>query len=122
MNAIEVHERALTFRMLRGREGLPGLLDMPHVTVYGEFEDLTTQDPCVVLNVKGLASAEVVAFLGEKGIRVHNRISDAYSRHTLKGLGVEECVRVSAAHYNSPDEVDCFLQAINEANKMGRAQ
>ena len=94
-----------------GRAGIPGLLDMPHVTVYDEFDDLMIQDPCLILNVKGMKSAEVVAYLGQEGIRVHNRISDAYSRHTLHALGLEDCVRVSAAHYNSPDEVDSFLES-----------
>lgn len=119
MNAIEFHERALTFRMLRGRKGIPGLLDMPHVTVCGELNDLTVQDPCLVLNVKGITSAEVVAYLGQNGIRVHNRISDAYSRHTLQALNLEECVRVSAAHYNSLEEIDFFLEAMSDAKKFG---
>ena len=46
--------------------------------------------------------------LRENGIIVHNRTSDAYSRHTLKALGIEECVRVSFCHYNTSDEVDVF--------------
>ena len=69
-----------------------------------------------MFNVEGVTSAEVVSALGERGIRVHNRISDAYSRHTLQALGVEECVRVSMAHYNSPEEVDSFLNALEQVN------
>jgi len=114
MQAIELHEGALTSRMLWGVEGVAGLLDMPGVTVYCVGEDLTHREPCVILNVRGRTSSEVVSYLGENGIRVHNRVSDAYSRHTLEALGIEECVRVSLSHYNSPGEVDTFLEALRD--------
>lgn len=59
-----------------------------------------------------MTSAEVVSALNSHGIIVHNRISDAYSQHTLKALGIEEGIRVSAGHYTSPQEVDAFLEAL----------
>ena len=65
-----------------------------------------------MFNVEGVTSAEVVSALGERGIRVHNRISDAYSRHTLSAMGIEECVRVSLCHYNSLEEVNTFLKLL----------
>ena len=112
MQAVERHERALTHRMLHGTASTAGLLAMGHVAVHGEVEDLSVKEPCVGLSVDGMASGEVVERLAGEGIRVHNRISDAYSRHTLEALGLEECVRVSLCHYNSPDEVWTFLSAI----------
>ncbi len=115
MNAIELHERALTFQMLKGQKSLPGLLHMDHVSTYGQFDDLTIYDPCLAFNVHGLRSNETVAFLQKQGIRVHNRTSDAYSRHTLQALNLDECVRVSAAHYNSPQDISSFLDAIERA-------
>jgi len=119
MEAIELHERALTSRMLRGAERSGGLLDMPGVTVYCVDEDLTHREPCVILNVRGRTSSEAVSYLGENGIRAHNRVSDAYSRHTLEALGIEECVRVSLAHYNSPGEVDTFLEVLRNCPGNG---
>jgi len=113
MNAIESHERALTCRLLQGTESTTGLLDMGHVTVYGEVDDLASREPCVILSIKGMSSGQTVSALAERGIRVHNRVSDAYSRHTLEALGIEECVRVSLAHYNSPGEVDALLRALH---------
>ena len=59
----------------------------------------------------------MVSYLREKGIRVHNRIFDAYSRHTLSALGLEECVRVSLAHYNTREEVDIFLKTMEQVVK-----
>jgi selenocysteine lyase/cysteine desulfurase len=87
---------------------------MDFVTVYGEVDDLTTREPCLALNVKGMTTVEVIAYMATKGISVHNRISDAYSKHTLKGLGIEECVRVSMGHYNSPEEVEAFLHTLEQ--------
>ena len=85
---------------------------MPHVMVYGEISALELREPCITFNVKGMASAAVVSYLDKNGIWAHNRVSDAYSRHTLQALGIEECVRVSLAHYNSPAEVEAFLGAL----------
>ena len=117
MGAIQLHERALTFRVLKGTKEIAGLLDMGHVKVYGEVDDLAVREPCVIFSVEGAASVEVVSYLREKNIRVHERISDAYSKHTLQALGVEECVRVSMCHYNSAAEVDSFLRAVEAAKK-----
>jgi selenocysteine lyase/cysteine desulfurase len=117
MEAIELHERALTHRILKGTEKLKGLSEMDGVTVYTAVDDLALREPIIMFNVKGMKSGEVVSYLGQKGIRVHNRISDAYSRHTLKALGVEECVRVSLAHYNTPEEVDTFLRTLAPVTK-----
>lgn len=113
MNEIEQHERALTHRMLKGTGELRGMLDIDGVTVYGEVEDLTIKDPAFLINVRGMSSAELVSALDSHSIIVTNRVSDAYSRHTLHALGIEEGVRVSACHYNSPQEIDAFLKALN---------
>jgi cysteine desulfurase / selenocysteine lyase len=119
MTAIEGHERTLTQAVLYGSQeasGLPGatpgLLQMPHVTVYGETRDLSAREPCVIFSVAGMTSAAVVAGLEQASIRVCNRVSDAYSRHTLQALNISECVRVSMGHYNTPAEVAVFLRTI----------
>jgi len=49
-----------------------------------------------------------------RGIRVHARISDAYSGRILAALGIEDCLRVSLCHYNSPAEVKSFLAVLAE--------
>lgn len=112
MRAIELHERALTHLLLHGNGEAPGLLSLGHVAVHGEVEDLSIKEPCLGFSVIDMTSGEVVGRLAQDGIRVHNRVSDAYSRHTLEALGIEECVRVSLCHYNTPEEVDAFLTAV----------
>ena len=117
MKAIEQHERALTYRMLRGTNGIRGLLDMEFVAVYGEVNDLTNREPCLAINVEGMTSGEFVTYMVTKGISVHDRVSDAYSKHTLQELGIKQCGRVSMGHYNSPEEVDAFLRALEQTKR-----
>ena len=117
MKAIELHERALTHLMLHGSNGVKGLLDMDYVAVYGEVDDLTHREPCLAINVEGMTTREFVAYMAANGISVYHRVSDAYSRHTLKGLGIEQCGRISMGHYNSPQEVEVFLRALEQTRK-----
>lgn len=112
MTAVELHERGLTERMLRGGDGVIGLLDMDHVTVYCKTGDPASTEACIIFNVGTTSAEEVVSYLEQKGIRAHSRVSDAYSCHTLRALDIRECVRVSMAHYNTPSDVDAFLRAI----------
>lgn len=114
MNAIESHERALTYCLLHGSERATGLLDIDGVTVYGEIDDLTLREPVVALNRSGIAAGELASRLEEKGIRVTVRVADFYSKHTLHAMGLEECVRVSLDHYNTVQEIDVFLRAMQE--------
>ena len=106
------HERALTYRMLHGDKNTPGMMKISNVAIAGEVHDLRLKDPVFLFSVKGKGSAELVTSFEKANIRVHNRVSDAYSRHTLQALGLEEGVRVSACHYTSPQEVDIFLNTL----------
>lgn len=47
----------------------------------------------------------------EYGVKVSARVRDAHSVVTLKALGWPDVVRLSAAHYNTPGEIDLFLKA-----------
>lgn len=114
MEAIGRHERALTRRLLEGGDSVRGMAQLPGVGIQGETENLSVKDPAFAFTVRGMTSGDVVAYFASKGIIVHNRVSDAYSRHTMAALGIEECVRVSLCHYNTLDEVDLFLKALAE--------
>jgi cysteine desulfurase / selenocysteine lyase len=114
MEAIGEHERTLSKRLLHGSDGLRGLLNHPAVTVHGEMADLSHRDPVFAFQIEGMSSKKVVARFAEKRISVFNRVSDAYSRHTLQALGTADCVRVSLCHYHTSDEVGAFLAALEE--------
>lgn len=117
MHAIDSHDRALLHRMLNGTDKLKGMRGIEYVKIYGEVEDLTIKDSGLLFNVEGMTSAEVVSVLEERGIRVTERKNDYYSGHTLRPLGIESGVRVSLAHYNTPKEIDYFLEVLSEVWK-----
>ncbi|MEP3423335.1 aminotransferase class V-fold PLP-dependent enzyme, partial [Ascidiaceihabitans sp.] len=62
----------------------------------------------------GIDTADVVAKLGERGVRVHIRKADHYSGNVLNPLGLPSCVRVSMCHYNTEEEVAQFLEAMRD--------
>lgn len=109
--AIAAHEKHLVDCMLNGGGGRRGLAAMPGVTVIGGVAN-PRREGLVSLAVDGAPAAEVVRQLGDRGVRVHTRKNDYFSANILDPLGLETCVRVSLAHYNSADEVAVFLRAM----------
>ncbi len=123
MQASDAHLRALLRRLLEGSDELPGLLRMEHVRVHAAGSGDTRDRLCLALmNLAGISSSQAVAFYDQRRIRVHNRTSDAYSKHCLDALGVAEGVRPSACHYNSTEDIDAFLAATAEAGKLSAGE
>ena len=114
MNAIESHEAALSKRLLHGDGAVPGLLGHARVTLHGARHHCDGREAVFAISVPGVPTARLVREFVERKVIVHDRVSDAYSGHTLEALGVTEVVRVSLAHYNTPGEVDGFLRALDE--------
>jgi selenocysteine lyase/cysteine desulfurase len=110
MNLAAQHERALLKRALQGSGTRRGLLAMPHVVLHGYADQASDHDCVLAFNIEGLAAPEAVQRYRDAGVVVHHRASDAYSKHVLRALGVESLVRCSALHYNTPAEVDRFLE------------
>lgn len=110
-DAIHAHEAGLTRMMTQGVDNLPGLADLPGVTIVGGAEN-PAREGLVGFWVEGRPSAEIVAALNGLGIRTHTRKADHYSGNILTPLGQADCVRVSMAHYNTPEEVRAFLTAM----------
>jgi selenocysteine lyase/cysteine desulfurase len=113
MLAIEGYELCLLKALLHGTSQQKGMLALDNVTVYGEKENLRNREAIVAFNIKGRTSEETVDYFEAHGVRLHNRISDAYSGHTLSAVGIEECIRVSLCHYNTLNEVNTFLALLN---------
>ena len=95
-----------------------GLRAFDDVKVIGPMS-LEGREGIVSFNLEGTESPDLVQEFATRGIRVHARISDGYSGHILGPLGVEDCLRVSMCHYNSPDEVRQFLGALKEIRAAG---
>lgn len=111
--AITSHEHALTQAMLEGTGGEPGLKGMPGVTLIGG-DAVEGREGVVSFAHATIPSAEIVAKLGERGIRVHIRKADHYSGNILDPLGLPDCIRVSVCHYNTRAEVARFMHALHE--------
>ena len=99
--------------MINGIDGVAGLREMSQVTVIGGHDN-DHREGLVSMRVDGIPSADVVAFLNEKGVRTHVRKNDYFSANILDPLGLDSCIRVSMCHYNSAAEVKQFLAAMHE--------
>jgi selenocysteine lyase/cysteine desulfurase len=110
-HAIAAQEHALVDAMLRGVGGEKGLADMPEITVIGGLDN-PHREGLVSIVVRGHASADIVTKLSDHGIRVHIRRADHYSSNILNPLGLDSCIRVSMCHYNTKQEVQAFLKAM----------
>ncbi len=112
--AIAAHEAHLIRAMLHGTGNLRGLSEMPGVELVGG-DAVEGREGVVSLRLDAIASADLVAFLGQRGIRVHIRKNDHYCGNILGPLGMEDCIRVSVCHYNTEAEIARFLTAMDEA-------
>jgi len=102
--AIAPYERSLGQRFL---DGLPDA-----VTVYGR-PGMDGRVPTFLVNVDGVAAADVAARLADAQIGVWAHDS-WYSLGLYQGLGyTDKSVRIGFIHYNTAAEVDRLLEALN---------
>lgn len=111
--AMARQEAALITLLLEGDAQTPGLRQLPGVTVIG-LPQAAGREGLVSFHLRGMDSPALVKALAARGIRVHARVSDGYSGHILGALGLQDCLRVSLAHYNTAEEVRACLQALGE--------
>ena len=122
LKACHRHEQALLSRALHGSRKRAGLFDMSQVTTYALTDEPEKRACLILFNIDRLDSYQAVELYNQRGIRVHNRVRDAYSKHTLEVLGIEDAVRLSGCHYNTPEEIDRFLEVTAELGKLSDAQ
>jgi cysteine desulfurase family protein (TIGR01976 family) len=100
------YERAL------GQRFLDGISDA--VTVYG-LPGMAGRVPTFLVNVAGVAAEDVAARLAEAQVGVWAHDS-WYSLDLYRRLGYDgKSVRIGFIHYNSPDEVDRLVEALEAA-------
>jgi selenocysteine lyase/cysteine desulfurase len=111
---IEDYEKSLSRAMLGGVAGVPGILDIPNVIMYGP-KNPEERSPTFTFNIRGADYKEVANYLWEKHA-VATLPDDFYSR-ALKTYGVEKAVRASLVHYNTVEEVAAFLRGLQDTAK-----
>ena len=110
-NAIHTHEKSLTDAMLHGTGNLKGLAEMDGVHIVGGVDN-PAREGLVSFWMDSRDAPSIVAALEADGIRTHTRKADHYSGNVLEPLGLDGCVRVSLAHYNTVEEVAKLLSVM----------
>ena len=110
--AIGEQEQDLVDAMMWGTGGLRGLGQLDNVTVIGPTTS-EHRSGMVSFLIEGHDSLDVVDALNADGVRTHARKRDYYSASVLEPLGIENCVRASASHYNTRAEVEQMLATVN---------
>ncbi len=96
---------------------LEGLSGIDRVTLAGitDIAHLEERTPTVVFTVEGKTPLLVATELGKAGIYVWD--GNYYALEVMQTLGCEGhggMVRVGATHYNTPAEIDRFLDEVRK--------
>ena len=108
------YERTLFARLLRGLQTIPG------AKVYGITDPKRFEERCstISLRVGERHPAEIAKFLGDRGLFTWD--GNFYALNLSERLGVESkggVLRIGLVHYNTRDEVDRLLKALDEFPK-----
>ncbi|MGC0774349.1 MAG: cysteine desulfurase-like protein [Candidatus Acidiferrum sp.] len=109
--ATRQHEMALLSRLVEGVLAIPGL------SFFGISDPKRFRERCstVSLRLANHTPTEVATFLGDRGIFTWD--GNYYALNLTERLGVEASgglLRIGLVHYNTAEEVDRLLAALNE--------
>ena len=111
MRAVKAHLEALLSISLHGTGKVPGLRDQKHVTAYGISDDLSRQSLLIGFNIDGIESGDLCDMYRGEQLRLHATGHDPFFGLMLQQLGISSFIRLSGCHYNSPEEIEKFLEA-----------
>jgi cysteine desulfurase/selenocysteine lyase len=109
MESVRAHEAELTAYAL---ERLP---EVPGLTIFGPA-DLDKRGGTVSFAVDGLHPHDVAELLGREGVCI--RAGHHCAQPLMRHLGVPATARASFHVYNSRDDVDRLVEALNKARKV----
>jgi cysteine desulfurase family protein (TIGR01976 family) len=117
MSAIRGYEMALFTRLAAGLTAIPG------VRLYGitDPERFGERTPTAAITVEGIPVATLSRLLGDEGIATWH--GDFYATGLVERLGLAGeggLLRVGLMHYNTADEVDRLLEAVERHVVAGR--
>jgi len=110
MAAIKVYERTLSARLIEGLQQIPG------VKIHGitDLQALDDRVPTVSFTREGFYPADIARRLAAENIFVWD--GHYYAVEVIEHLGLSDkggMVRVGAVHYNTIEEIDRLLEAID---------
>lgn len=109
--AIHNHERALMERMIQGLLAIPGL-KLYGITDPRRFDQ---RCPTMAIRIDGCTPLQLATKLGERGFFTWD--GNYYAINLTERLDVEKdggFLRIGLVHYNTPEEVERFLAALQE--------
>ncbi|MCW5853503.1 MAG: cysteine desulfurase-like protein [Anaerolineae bacterium] len=117
MTALQAYERDLGARLIQGLQALPG------VRIYGLTDParLDKRVPTVSFTLNGFSPLQLAEALAAREIYVWNGNFYALSVTSRLNLEPTGLLRVGLAHYNTADEVDVFLNAVDEIRTSASA-
>jgi cysteine desulfurase family protein (TIGR01976 family) len=113
--AVQEYEYGLSQQLLETLGEIPG------ARIYGldDPRDVEERVPTVAVNLEGMHPRRVAELLDERGIFVWD--GNYYAICVTERLGVEASggmVRIGAAHYNTPAEIDRLGEALREISRL----
>jgi cysteine desulfurase family protein (TIGR01976 family) len=110
------YERTLVTKLIAG------LLEIPQLKFYGITEPSRFTERCSTVSVRigDHNPTEIATFLGDRGIFTWDGCF--YALNLTERLGVESSgglLRIGLVHYNTMDEVEQLLAALNEFTRKG---
>src|SRR5580692_3964445 len=109
--AIREHEHGLLKRMMTG------LKEIPHLKIYGITDPARFEERCATLaiRIENRTPLELATHLGNRGFFTWD--GNYYALNLTEQLDVEKSggfLRIGLVHYNTPEEVDRLLSALEE--------
>jgi cysteine desulfurase family protein (TIGR01976 family) len=110
MAAIRTHEAGLHDRLMAGLKAIPG------IHIWGITEEArfaAEKAPTISVTIDGVSPRDAAAALGAQGIFTWD--GDFYAQALIERLGLFETggvLRLGIAHYNTADEIDRLLEAV----------
>lgn len=89
---------------------IEGLKNIPEVTIVGNSERIRQEGHLVSIMIEGIHPHDIATHLGYNGIAV--RAGHFCAQPLITHLGFESLLRISFAVYNTPQDVEMFLQAL----------
>ena len=112
MTAVKAHLEGLLSLLLHGTGDVPGLRDMKHVTVYGiGRRPVETVAPGRLQPRRDRRRPTACDRYRAEQLRLHAPGHDPFFGLMLKQLGISSFIRLSGSHYNTPQEIEQFLEA-----------
>ncbi|WP_286228617.1 aminotransferase class V-fold PLP-dependent enzyme [Neobacillus mesonae] len=110
MKRIALQERGLLETLLDGTEKVPGLRNIPGVTVHLDYKDLSKRDLIVAMSIEDLDYKEAVSQYEEEGVIVFERVATSiYSKRMIESFGMKGAIRVSPLHCHRVEDIEEFL-------------